>query len=74
MFSHETSSLIENFPAYYMPKEFKEDEFTQRFGKTHVTVKAFNPNECKILDFNAIPSSFNLLIANACGIEAMREF
>jgi hypothetical protein len=37
-------------------------------------VKAFNPNDSTILDFNAIPSSYNLLTANACGIEAMRDF
>lgn len=55
-----------------MPEEFKEEEIQRFTKKRDVNLKAYNPNDCKILDFNAIPSSFNLLTANACGIEAMR--
>jgi len=72
LFNYEKNSLIENFPSYYMPEEFKEEEIQRFTKKRDVNLKAYNPNDCKILDFNAIPSSFNLLTANACGIEAMR--
>ena len=64
--------MLENFTYPYQPKEEEENALD---GSDSVKeVKAINPNNMEMLSINAIPSSSNLILCEASGIDEVRAF
>jgi len=71
IFDFETSNVIESFPAAYELKEEVDDnEFTEKKDD----IRVLNPNEYRIINHLGIPSTSNLLEADASPFEDVKLF
>ena len=72
VFLMETSNMTENFTAPYMPKEeaysLLDEENIDR------DIHVVNPNSLNIENYRGIPSSMNLMLAEAASSEELTRF
>ena len=73
VFQMETSGMTENFTHSYMPKE----ESVSLLDDTELEkkeIRVLNPSELAILNYCGIPSSLNLMLAEATTQEELNTF
>ena len=73
VFVMETSNMIENFTAPYMPAE----ESVNLLDEAEVSgreIKVVNPDDLSILNYRGIPSSMSLMTADAATPEEIAKY
>jgi len=72
---YETNSLLENFPADYLPDQFVTDKENAKLGqKLPDALKFINTSDFSITDYTGIPSSATLMTTEASNIIDVRKF